>query len=212
MTSDNDQAVDTILQIFTRTPVEGEVKTRLIPNLGALRSCELHKRMTLHAMSEAKNTSSKVEIWVTPTVDHPFFIGLERDFQLKIQVGKTLAERMAHSLEQGLKRYKKVILIGSDCPSIDRELLIRAVSLLDNHQYVFIPVEDGGFSLIGSVLFSQKIFHEVPWGSNLVMTRVRNNLKKYHYSWAELPTIWDIDDFTDYERLSLRMPHITTDL
>ncbi len=212
MTGDNDQSGDTLIQIFTRTPIEGEVKTRLIPKLGAHRSCELQKRMIIHTLGIAQNTSSKIEIWVTPTIDHPFLRGLNPNFQLKIQIGKTLSERMAYSLEHGLKAYKKVILIGCDCPTIDNKLLIMALSLLDKHKYVFIPVEDGGFSLIGSALFSRKIFQGVVWKGNSVMAQLRNNLKKYHQSWAELPTLWDIDEFTDFERLSRHMPHLTSNL
>ena len=32
------------------------------------------------------------------------------------------------------------------------------------------------------------------------------------YSWAELPTLWDVDEFVDYKRLSLHMPHLTRGL
>ena len=84
--------------------------------------------------------------------------------------------------------------------------------ILDQHNYVFIPVEDGGFALIGSVLFSPQIFQNVPWNSNLVMSQIRENLKKFHYSWAELPALWDVDEFVDYKRLSLHMPHLTRGL
>ena len=73
MTRDTEQNRDTLIQIFTRTPIEGEVKTRLIPRLGAQSSCELHKRMTLHTLQVATHASPAVEIWCTPDCSHPFF-------------------------------------------------------------------------------------------------------------------------------------------
>jgi len=45
-----------------------------------------------------------------------------------------------------------------------------------------------------------------------VMSQIRENLKKFHYSWAELPTLWDVDELVDYKRLSLHMPHLTRGL
>ena len=212
MMNDTNQKIGTLIQIFTRAPVEGEVKTRLIPELGARGPCELHKRMSLHILNVATKVSPAIEIWSTPDIDHPFFTSLDSNPALKVQVGESLAERMASSLIHGLKKHKKVVLIGCDCPIIDEEILLRAFSLLDNHEYVFIPVEDGGFSLIGSVSFSSSIFQKVTWGSNLVMRQVRHNLKKNHYSWAELPTLWDVDQFADFKRLNQQMPSVTTDL
>ena len=37
--------------IFTRYPVPGKVKTRLIPALGPERAVRLHRRMTEHAVA-----------------------------------------------------------------------------------------------------------------------------------------------------------------
>ena len=212
MTKETEQNRDTLIQIFTRTPIEGEVKTRLIPRLGAQSSCELHKRMTLHTLQVATHASPAVEIWCTPDCSHPFLANLSQTYETKLQTGKSLADRMSYSLTRGLEKYQKVILVGCDCPAIDKTTLVRAISMLDKHDYVIIPVEDGGFSLIGSVLFSPAIFQEVLWGSNLVMSQMRENLKKCRHSWTELPTLWDVDEFVDYERLSRHMPHLTSDL
>ena len=212
MMSKTEQNRDTLIQIFTRTPIEGEVKTRLIPELGAQGTCELHKRMTLHTLQVATHAAPAVQIWCTPDINHPFLANLSQAHEIKMQIGESLADRMSCSLTDGLEKYKKVILVGCDCPVIDEATLVRAISILDQHNYVFIPVEDGGFALIGSVLFSPQIFQNVPWNSNLVMSQIRENLKKFHYSWAELPTLWDVDEFVDYKRLSLHMPHLTRGL
>ena len=102
---------DTLIQVFTRTPVEGSVKTRLIPELGSRRACELHQRMTLHAVKVATSMSSKLEIWITPDINHAFFNAVGPNCQLKSQVGESLADRMSLALSKGLEDHKKVILI-----------------------------------------------------------------------------------------------------
>ncbi|MDA0237775.1 MAG: TIGR04282 family arsenosugar biosynthesis glycosyltransferase [Proteobacteria bacterium] len=209
MTNSTNKEHNTLIQIFTRTPVAGAVKKRLIPELGSDRSCELHQRMTLHTLKVATNMSSNLEIWVTPDINHIFFTTLISNNHLKPQIGESLVERMAFSLNKGLENHKKVLLIGCDCPSINKAMLKRAFLELDRHEYVFIPVEDGGFSLVGTHTFSPAIFHNVPWGTNQVMHQIRSNLKTHSRTWQELPILWDVDEIADYHRLTEYMPQLT---
>jgi rSAM/selenodomain-associated transferase 1 len=203
---------DKLIQVFTRTPTEGMVKTRLIPTLGARKSAKLHQRMTAHAISISRLTSADIEIYVTPDATHHFFSCFKADGKLKTQVGESLDDRMGDALESGLERYQKVVLLGCDCPTINTATMHEAFSQLEQFENIFIPVEDGGFSLIGTTKFSNTIFENVIWGSDVVMKQIRINLEKYNYSWNELDTLWDVDDINDYHRLSALMPQLTNDL
>ncbi|MDC3408364.1 TIGR04282 family arsenosugar biosynthesis glycosyltransferase [Burkholderiales bacterium] len=203
---------DKLIQVFTRTPTEGMVKTRLIPTLGAQKSAKLHQRMTAHAINISKLMSVDIEIYVTPNATHQFFSCFKADGKLKTQIGESLDDRMSDALESGLERYQKVLLIGCDCPIIDTAIMHEAFYQLEQFENIFIPVEDGGFSLIGTTKFSNTIFENVIWGSDVVMKQIRVNLKKYNYSWNELDTLWDVDDIHDYYRLSALMPQLTDDL
>ncbi|MBT5670145.1 MAG: glycosyltransferase [Betaproteobacteria bacterium] len=203
---------DKLIQVFTRTPTEGMVKTRLIPTLGAQKSTKLHQRMTAHAINISKLMSVDIEIYVTPNATHQFFSCFKADGKLKTQIGESLDDRMSDALESGLERYQKVLLIGCDCPIIDTAIMHEAFYQLEQFENIFIPVEDGGFSLIGTTKFSNTIFENVIWGSDVVMKQIRVNLKKYNYSWNELDTLWDVDDIHDYYRLSALMPQLTDDL
>ena len=203
---------DKLIQVFTRTPTEGMVKTRLIPTLGAQKSAELHQRMTAHAINISKLMSVDIEIYVTPDATHQFFSCFKADGKLKTQIGESLDDRMSDALESGLERYQKVLLIGCDCPIINTAIMHEAFYQLEQFENIFIPVEDGGFSLIGTTKFSNTIFENVIWGSDVVMKQIRVNLKKYNYSWNELDTLWDVDDIHDYYRLSALMPQLTDDL
>ncbi|MBT7998831.1 MAG: glycosyltransferase [Betaproteobacteria bacterium] len=198
--------------MFTRTPTEGMVKTRLIPTLGAQKSTKLHQRMTAHAINISKLMSVDIEIYVTPNATHQFFSCFKADGKLKTQIGESLDDRMSDALESGLERYQKVLLIGCDCPIINTAIMHEAFYQLEQFENIFIPVEDGGFSLIGTTKFSNTIFENVIWGSDVVMKQIRVNLKKYNYSWNELDTLWDVDDIHDYYRLSALMPQLTDDL
>jgi glycosyltransferase A (GT-A) superfamily protein (DUF2064 family) len=63
------------LIVFTKAPVPGEVKTRLIPLLSAERAAHLHAQLVLHGLKTAITSEvGPVDLWCTPSTDHPFFM------------------------------------------------------------------------------------------------------------------------------------------
>jgi hypothetical protein len=69
---------------------------------------------------------------------------------------------------------------------------------------VFTPAEDGGYVLVGASFLAREAFRGVPWGSEEVMSRTRENLAELGWrkgqDWVELPTEWDVDLPRDAER------------
>lgn len=67
---------------------------------------------------------------------------------------------------------------------------------------VFIPAEDGGYVLVGLRRPLPRLFEDIDWGSERVMTQTRARLHELGLSWRELPTLWDIDRPQDLDRLA----------
>ena len=63
------------------------------------------------------SAADDIELWCTPTTQHPALLELEDRFALTLrtQAGAGLGERMCFALEQGLRSYRRVALVGSDC-------------------------------------------------------------------------------------------------
>lgn len=211
MTNKSSKWHETLVQIFTRTPIVGKVKTRLAKKLGANKACELHRRMTERTIKLVGDLYT-LEIWVDGDTKHPFFDQFRGSYNIIQQEGGNLGEKMSYALRTGLIQYKKVLLLGSDCPLIKRETISKASTSLDNFDITFVPVEDGGFSLIGSSKFDGSIFNEINWGSRDVMNRIRRNLQHSSASWNELEMLWDVDEYGDVERLQKETPELTIDL
>lgn len=77
-----------------------------------------------------------------------------------------------------------------------------AKALLEGHDAVFLPAEDGGYVLIGLRSFAHhRLFDGVCWGSSAVMDETRHRLRAIGYSWAEPATLWDVDNSDDLIRL-----------
>ena len=109
------------------------------------------------------------------------------------QNGSNLGERMFHAISEGLLRYRKLVLVGSDCPAIDERYLADALVALDTESLVLGPANDGGYVLIGATHIEASVFQGMSWGSGTVLDETRARLVASGRSWSELNTLSDID-------------------
>ncbi len=199
------------VQVFTRAPVSGEVKTRLIPRLGAERAAEVQLTLARHALQTAVAADiGMVELWCSPDRSHPAFAKLaHQGIVLRNQGGGDIGTRMQRALSSALLAGDCAVLIGSDCPSLtSRDLRYAAKALQQGNDLAFVPAEDGGYVLIAAKTISSHLFDHIEWGTNRVMQQTRRRLDDLGYSWLELATRWDVDRPEDYERLLREQPQI----
>lgn len=206
--------LDCHIAVFTKPPVAGEVKTRLIPTLGAEGAAHLHDHMLRHTLSVVHNARAVSQsLWVAGDVSHPAVRAYAAQFQasLHAQQGSDLGERMADAFDTLLRRHARVLLIGSDCPPLTPAHLRTAAEQLDGGQgVVLIPAEDGGYVLLGLAATPQicrkalleALFHDISWSSADVLTQTRAHLAGCGFRWAELPSLWDLDRPEDLQRLA----------
>ena len=159
---------------------------------------ELQKIMLERLLNEVTKLNNPAEIWTDSVVAHPLII--ESGFPHKIQRGKDLGERMLHAIENGLRKAKKVILVGSDLPPLDRFYIDEANKALDAYDVVFGPTEDGGFGLIATKIVFSDMFNRVNWSSDSVLSDILRNLAGRSVGFHCLPFIWDVDTPNDLER------------
>jgi len=106
------------LIVFTRFPMPGKTKTRLIPHLGADGAARLQREMTEHTVRQARKTGAKIEIRYTGGSAGQMCNWLGKDLHYAEQGGGDLGERMAHAFEEAFAGgAERVVLVGSDCPS-----------------------------------------------------------------------------------------------
>ncbi len=189
--------------VFAKAPVPGEVKTRLLPLLGAEDAAELHATLVRRALATALAAGTgPVTLWCMPETGHPFFAACAEAFcvVLEAQKGGHLGERMERALDSMLAR-GPALLIGSDCPSLTVADLHAAARSLATHDAVFQPAEDGGYVLVGLARAVQGLFEGIRWGEATVMRDTRARLRAAKATWRELPARWDVDRPADYQRL-----------
>ena len=195
----------TPILVFAKAPIPGEVKTRLIPALGAAGAAALHERLVDRTLATAAAAAvGPVELCCAPDASHPVLAALAAAHGaiLTEQGPGDLGDRMHAAFRRALAGAPAAIAIGCDCPALaPRHLREAALALDDGYDATLAPAEDGGYVLIGLTHAAATLFDRVRWGEPSVMAQTRERLAALGWRWRELETLWDVDRPEDYERL-----------
>ena len=200
------------LLIFTRSPVLGEVKTRLQPDYSPQQSLALHSKLLLNTLKLSETlTLCDTELCCTPNRNTTFFLQCEKKFPLMLtdQQGTDLGERMAFAFSVALQTYNKVVIIGTDCPDLDESYIEQALASLNDVDVVIGPAADGGYVLLGLSLFVPELFSNISWGSDAVLEQSQKVIKDLSLSYHELAIMHDIDRPEDLQRHQQLLNDIT---
>jgi rSAM/selenodomain-associated transferase 1 len=206
--------VSSALVVFAKAPVPGQVKTRLIPVLGAAGAATLAQRMLEHTLLQSGALPvSRWELCVSPDPDHPAFASAVADsggrLHLTLQGEGDLGERMHRALARVLDEclrnrasllspvHRKVLLMGTDAPGLTTAVLRQAVEALDGNDAVFVPALDGGYALVGLTRGAPELFLGMTWSTPRVMAETRERARRAGLRWTELAPVADIDEPRD---------------
>lgn len=190
----------TRIVIFAKAPVAGFAKTRLVPVLGAETAARLARRMLLHTVQEAIAAAlGPVELCVTPSPSNPAWQGLPplEGVEWTEQVAGDLGARMADAARRATAPGQPVLLIGTDCPSLDAAQLRRAVAMLPDADAVLYPTCDGGYALLGLRRFDRRLFEQIPWSTPEVAHHTVERVRELGWSLAVGEMMHDIDEPAD---------------
>jgi rSAM/selenodomain-associated transferase 1 len=198
------QYPNAVLMVFCKAPIAGQVKTRLLTEATPEQAMQVHIELTERTLQWVTRTQlCPVQLWCTPSIDHAFFTALAQSYPVirQQQQGLDLGERMHNAFCLALDSYSHALLIGCDCPSLTGQDLEEALIALNQPQCCVLgPAEDGGYVLIGLNQPYQKLFDNMPWGTELVLehtcTRIQQNNLFYH----ALKKQWDVDTPKDLKR------------
>lgn len=213
--------------VFTRYPRPGEVKSRLIPALGATVAARLQRRLCQEVVAgirEFRQSRSPDEtlltICTTGADRKKFRAWLGSDLEYREQAGGGLGERLSAAMIAALGpaggwnrnrvRTAALLMIGSDLPGLDPALLHRATAALQDHDIVLGPARDGGYYLIGLKEPRPQLFAGIAWGTEKVREQTCAIIKRLGLKLALLPQLTDIDRPGDLAEL--RRDHRFADL
>ena len=206
--------MDSCLIVFAKNPVPNHVKTRLIPEFSAVQAASLYSAFLKDWCNALKNLSDiELVIAYTPPESQS---EIERVIGGNViyipQVGNDLGERLTSAAEWAAERgYLKVIIVGSDSPSLPISYISDALSGLDSRDVVIGPSIDGGYYLIGLNMNSisksvTTIFNGITWSSPQVLQQTFDRIQSIEASLKLLPPWYDVDTPQD---LAFLHTHLT---
>ncbi len=200
-----------LLIIFSRYPVPGEVKTRLIPLLGPSGAARLQRDMCIHIIRNVcqLNDEAVIEIHFEGSDEAAMKKMFGSDFAMHRQSEGDIGERMLQAFRKSFERgFENVVIIGSDCPFITPSIIRKAFDMLGNNDCVLGPAFDGGYYLIGLKKPFAGLFEAIDWSSKFVLEQTMSKTRSIGLSAILLDRLHDIDrpeDVRLWEDLSVKI-------
>jgi len=155
--------------LFTRFPISGKTKTRLIPHLGSEGAAQLQREMTEHIIAQSHQVETELEIRYCDGSENDMKHWLGDNLNFVHQGEGHLGNRMSRAVDDHFATNSgKLVIIGADCPSITPALLNHAFQLLDKSETVLGATLDGGYYLIGMNSPHPEFFSGIDWGTKSV--------------------------------------------
>ncbi len=191
--------------VMAKAPEPGQVKTRLVPPLSAGGAAVLAARFARRTLTTAVAAAlGPVTLGCAPDATHEFFKVCARRHGVTLvdQGAGDLGARMQRMLATALERHRRVLLLGTDVPSVEpHDLRAAAVALADGADLVIGPAIDGGYWLIGARRIDASLFDGIAWSTPGVLAATRARIAALGWNAVEIATHADVDLPSDLQRL-----------
>lgn len=159
------------LILFSRIPIAGNTKTRLMPFLSGKECAELHSAFLKDIFNTFKNTGRDIFIFHTPNDSNNYIENhFEGYVEKHIQRGEDLGAKMFNAIDYVLlKGYDSCILTGADIPEITVSSLEKGFEILKEKDIVLAPTADDGYYMVGMKKATNTIFTNQHYGSGKVI-------------------------------------------
>lgn len=187
---------NSLLMIFVKNLIPGMVKTRLAEDIGIDKALDVYMELVHHT----NKITRKIE--VNKAVYYSEYVEIEDiwdtgDYDLNVQKGMTLGEKMSNAFDEAFDSHNKVILIGSDCYELNSKTVKVAFEMLEDHDVVVGPASDGGYYLIGMKEYIPQLFADKDYSTDTVLKELLAEAEELELAVYQLPVLNDIDTFDD---------------
>jgi rSAM/selenodomain-associated transferase 1 len=195
------------LILFARDPVLGQVKTRLQSKFDEATVLDLYTRFLQDSIDKICSLNDVTPfIGAYPNSSSQYFKNVSEQKNITIfpQEGGDLGERMKNAfLKLVDDGYQKVVIIGSDSPSLPLSYLESAFD--SDGEVVIGPSTDGGYYLIGMNRKVTDVFSNISWGTESVLSKTMDRLREDGAKLKLLPLWYDVDHPEDLKFLKTHL-------
>ena len=200
-----------VVLVFQRNEVLGKVKTRLAAGVGEEQAMEIYRYLLNKTYLALKEITVPVTTYFSEFIpENPIHSAENKQLQLGGDLGERMRNAFVAHLESGME---KVVLIGTDCPSLEGIHIVQAFEALEHSDLVLGPARDGGYYLIGMKRRADFLFEGITWSSELVLSQTLTLAAEQGLRSSLLPILEDIDSPEDWERYCSQngdMPYLSS--
>ena len=194
--------------VFSKYWQPGYVKTRLAADIGFEPAARLHRLSLETLLRRFSGVADRRVLSFTPADRAGEFAalveshGLPGHWSLEPQAAGDLGKRIEHYFACAFARgARRVILIGSDSPTLPEAFVVEAFDRLTTVDAVIGPTADGGYYLIGLSRQLPRLFDDVAWSTPAVLEQTLDRFRASSCAHHILPSWYDVDTLADLVRL-----------
>ena len=199
------------LGMFAKFWTPGQVKTRLATTIGDVQAAQVYRAMLSYLVDSLQTVGDRRTIAFTPTDTQSGFANLTesvaQSWHLVPQADGALGDRMTQFFESSFSQVAhhwaagRVVLIGSDCPTITPSLCMEAFDLLRTNEVVLGPTLDGGYYLVGMAHQYRDVFSGITYSTESVLEQTVSKMQRKNLKYALLQPREDVDEFSNLAAL-----------
>lgn len=195
-----------VVVLFSKPPVPGRVKTRLIGSrVSARQAADLHTAFLGDLCERLRGGAFELRVaWAADGGEETPELGVPAVRQR----GADLGERLYNGLIEVAQHADAVAAVGSDHPDLELSLIDAAFAALEGKaDVVFGPATDGGYYLVAlrTERLERRLFEGIRWSTDEVLTASRERCRELGLTVELLPPASDVDTPEDLAELERRL-------
>lgn len=186
--------------LMARAPELGRVKTRLASEMGDDQALAIYRELGESIADALRKAGPRVVVSYTPaTAEDLTREWLGDDLRYEPQPSGDMGARMHAAISARLAAgADRVVVVGSDCPTMAPETVRAAFAALTDADVVLGPATDGGLYLIGVSASHDGLLSSIPWSSGEVLSATMERAEAAGLRVTMLPVMRDIDTAADW--------------
>jgi uncharacterized protein len=198
---------DRVLVIMAKAPRRGAVKTRLTPSLSPDAVKDFYCCLLDDTLALARSLGEVEVAIMCPDSDvNELALLAGKEVSVVAQKGEGLAAGLASVFAHFAEAHqRRTIAFNSDSPHLPCSVLEGAFTMLDAHDVVVGPTDDGGYYLVGARASHPALFAHDGMGTSSALERLLSRARALDLSVGFSDPFYDIDVVDDLTRLAAEL-------
>lgn len=189
--------------VFAKRPAAGRVKTRLTPPLPPDEAVVVYEACLRDVVARAARQRASIEVWYQEELRAAHYFETEMpNWPARAQADGDLGAKMSDAFARSFADdAERVVIIGSDAPTLPDAMLNAAFDDLHEVDVVIGPSVDGGYYLIGARSSAwpaaRALFDAIAWSGPDVFKATFERCARIGLNVRVLPGWYDVDTIED---------------